>query len=312
MSAVSSPQSCAASGSVPVSARAAAMARLLDYFELTKPRIAVFALVTVAVGYTLGAAGNWQLAGLSHALVGIALVAAGSSALNQFIERSIDARMSRTADRPLPSGRLLPAEGLFFGLATGILGTLYLVVWVNTLTAVLAVVTLVLYAAVYTPLKRVTSLCTAIGAIPGALPPVLGWTAAGGRLDAAAFALFAILFLWQFPHFLAIAWLYRDEYHQAGLRMLPAKRPSARVIGLISIVYALALIPVSLLPTQVALAGDDYLLAALILGAGYLVCAVRFAVGESVRTARELLWSSLIYLPMLLLVLTWDHLQLLR
>ncbi len=312
MRAVNSPRSCAAPGSVPISARAAVLARMLDYLELTKPRIAVFALVTVAVGYTLGASGNWQLAGLSHAMVGIALVAAGCSALNQFIERSSDARMRRTSNRPLPCGRLLPAEGLFFGLATGILGTMYLVIWVNTLTAVLAVVTFVFYAAVYTPLKRVTSFCTVIGAIPGALPPVLGWTAGGGQLDAAAFTLFAILFLWQFPHFLAIAWLYRNEYHQAGLQMLPSSRPSARVIGLISMVYALALIPVSLLPMQLTLAGNNYLFGALILGAGYLACSVRFAVAESVRTARELLWSSLIYLPTLLLVLTWDYLQLLH
>ncbi len=287
-------------------------ARLADYRELTKPRIAVMALITVTVGYSLGSAGEWAVAPLIHALFGIALVASGASALNQLFEVKTDSRMPRTANRPLPAGRLLSSEVLLFGVLTGGLGVLYLATRVNLLTAGLALATLVLYAGIYTPLKRVTSLCTAIGAIPGALPPVLGWTAAGGRLDGGAFALFAILFLWQFPHFLAIAWMYREQYANAGLRMLPAFSPKPRVIGTMSVAYAAALIPVSLLPEQYALAGTAYLWVALILGLGYLACAVRFMRNETRASARGLLFSSLIYLPVLLVALTWDHWQLLQ
>jgi len=292
--------------------RTGVAARLSDYLELAKPRIAVMALVTVAVGYTLARHGEWQLAPLLHGLTGIALVAAGSSALNQLLERRTDALMDRTANRPLPAGRLQPGDALLFGLATGGLGTLYLAVWVNLLTALLAVATLILYVAVYTPLKRVTSLSTAIGAVPGALPPVLGWTAGGGELDSNAFALFAILFLWQFPHFLAICWLYRDDYARAGLRMLPAAVPRPRVTGCLSVAYALALVPVSFLPSRLVLAGDAYLLAAALLGLCYVFFACRFFWRETRATARGLLWTSLAYLPLLLLTLTWDHLQLLR
>jgi len=312
MSSVGSTKACSTSPSLQVPLRNALAMRLADYLELTKPRIALLVLVVVAVGFTLGGAGNWQLAPLLHAVIGIALVAASSNTLNQYLECSTDARMKRTLNRPLPSGRLPSAEALTFGLLTGILGSLYLAFCVNVLTALLAALTLVMYVAVYTPLKRRTSLCTAIGAIPGALPAVLGWTAAGGRLDWGAFSLFAILFLWQFPHFLAIAWLYRDDYQRAGLRMLPALGPSPKVVGFMSVAYALALIPVSLLPREFALAGDWYVIAALVLGLGYLASAVRFTVNETNRTARELIWSSLIYHPVLLLSLTWDHLQLLR
>jgi protoheme IX farnesyltransferase len=317
MSTVTSPPSCGtATGAAvsirTVSPRAIVSARLADYLELTKPRIAVMALVTVTVGYTLAGAGQWEVAPLLHALFGIALVAASSSALNQLFERRTDAEMVRTANRPLPAGRLLPAEALLFGVGTGVLGAVYLALCVNPATALLALATLVLYAGVYTPLKKHTSLCTAVGAVPGALPPVLGWSAAGGELNAAAFALFAILFLWQFPHFLAIGWLYREDYRRAGLRMLPASEPAPRITGFLSVAYALCLLPASLLPRHFGLAGDGYLLAALVLGAGYNLCAVRFLANESPRTARGLLWSSLVYLPLLLLALTWDHLRLLQ
>jgi protoheme IX farnesyltransferase len=292
--------------------RTALVTRLADYLELTKPRIAVMALVTVAVGYTLGCAGNWELVPLLHALCGVALVASGSSALNHYLERSVDRLMDRTQLRPLPAGRLSPAEVLLFGLVLGAFGVVYLATCVNLLTAVLAALTLVLYVAIYTPLKQSSSLCTTVGAIPGALPPVLGWTAAGGPLDRGAFALFAILFVWQFPHFLAIAWLYRDDYARAGLRMLPTAGRSTHAVALMAVLYALALLPVSLLPQQFGLAGHGYALAALVLGAGYASCAVRFLLGRSTDAARGLLVSSLIYLPVLLLALTWDHLQLLR
>ncbi|MGE3317259.1 MAG: heme o synthase [Planctomycetaceae bacterium] len=303
---------CTATEEFAISQRSAAVARFYDYLELTKPRIAILALVTVTVGYLLSSAGEWQLEPLLHALAGISLVAAGSSALNQFIERHIDARMHRTAQRPLPSGRLQPAEALWFGIGTGVVGTVYLAVAVNVLTAVLAASTLALYVLAYTPLKQLTSLSTAIGAIPGALPPVLGWTAAGGSLDAGAFSLFAILFLWQFPHFLAICWLYREEYANAGLRMLPAVNPRPRVTGYLAVVYALALIPASFLPTRVVLAGDAYLLIAAVLGLAYLASAIRFCRNETRSSARGLLWTSLVYLPVLLMSLTWNHFQLLQ
>ena len=311
MSTTGATQTCAPSASPTVASRAAA-ARVADYLELTKPRIALLVLVTVTVGYLLGSAGRWDLLTLTHALVGIALVAAGSSALNQWLERETDARMARTERRPLPSGRLAPAEVLAFGIGSGGLGVLYLAIAVNALTAGLALGTLALYVAAYTPLKRWTSFCTAIGAVPRALPAVLGWTAASGRIDSGALVLFAIMFLWQFPHFLAIGWLYREQYAAAGLRMLPAIRPSVGVTGLLSVGYALALVPVSLLPSRFELAGHGYSAAAIVLGAGYVLCAARFFVNETPRTARGLLWSSLVYLPLLLAALVWDHFRLLQ
>lgn len=292
---------------LPFTTRAA---RLADFVELTKPRISAMVLVTVTVGYTLATHGVWEWSVLLPALLGIALVASASSAWNQWLERRTDARMPRTASRPLPSGRLSGTEVLAFGLGCAFAGTLLLATLVNLLTATLTLATLLLYVGVYTPLKRHTSLCTAIGAIPGALPPVLGWTAAGGQLDSGALALFAILFLWQFPHFLAIAWLYREQYEGAGLRMLP-RTQSTRVVGLLAVTYAAVLLPASLLPHSVTLAGDLYLLVAVLLGVMYLAAAIRFAVQESRTAARNLLWVSLVYLPALLFALTFDHLRLL-
>ena len=292
--------------------RGSLTARLADYVELTKPRIALLALLTVSMGFALASAGDPDAGVLAHALVGIALVAASSSTLNQVIERRTDAHMTRTANRPLPAGRLLTAEALLFGLTTGLLGCAWLAVFVNGLTSLLSFATLALYAGVYTPLKRCTSFCTAIGAVPGALPPVLGYAAASGTVDRHAFALFAIMFLWQFPHFLAIAWLYREQYARAGLRMLPAVRPRPRVTGLLSTAYALVLLPVSLLPSRFGIAGDGYFWTAVVLGAGYLVCALLFLRHEAPATARRLLWSSLVYLPLVLTALVWDHFRLLN
>jgi len=287
------------------------IARWRDYLTLAKPRIAVMGLVTVALGFMLGSTAEWQAERLAHALFGIGLVAISCSVLNQWLERDSDRLMARTANRPLPAGRLAPNEVLVFGVLLGVVGFADLVLAVNVLTAILAFGTLLLYVAVYTPLKRHTSLCTAIGAIPGAMPPVLGWVAAGGQLDAGAFALFATLFVWQFPHFLAIAWLYRHQYASAGLRMLPQAEPRSKITGWMCVVYALALVPVSLLLKDAALAGDLFAVVALILGFGYVGFSVRFLLNESVRTARQLIWFSLVYLPTLLLVLTWDHLRLL-
>ncbi len=285
--------------------------RVADYIEIAKLRISLMVLMTVSVGYFLALRGPASYLTLLNAWVGVSLAAIGASAINQWIERETDGRMRRTRNRPLPMKRLAPAEVLIFGFASAGLGVTYMLLTVNPLTAAMTGLTFVLYAGVYTPLKRVTSLCTAVGAIPGALPPVLGWLSAGGELDWMAFALFGVLFLWQFPHFLAIAWLYKDEYCAAGLRMLPAGKSMPHVTGLLAVVYALGLIPVSLLPAYFGAAGMVYSVVAMVLGAAYLAASVGFAWEESRTSARRVLWTSLVYLPVLLMVLTWDHLRLL-
>lgn len=297
--------------SVPSTLRVAATARLADYLVLAKPRIALLALLTVSAGFALGSGDQWRGLTLIHALLGIGLVAVASSAFNQLFERESDSLMRRTRGRPLPAGRLTAGEVLLFAVVTALAGVVWLSLFVNVATAVLSALTLVLYAAIYTPLKCRSSLCTAVGAIPGALPPVLGWAASGAPLDTEAFSLFAILFLWQFPHFLAIGWIYRDEYVRAGLRMLPARASTPRVTGLMSVAYALALVPLSLYPATCGMTGNVYLWVALFLSAAYLLAAVRFAAGESLRTARGLMWTSLVYLPVLLVTLVWDHFRLL-
>jgi len=297
----------------PLAAQVARSTRLADYAALAKPRIAVMALVTVGVGYLLGAGGSWAWSGLLHALGGIGLAAVASGALNQYLERHGDSLMTRTADRPLPAGRLGETEVLVVGFTSAALGLGWLAWQTNWATVIATAVTLVLYLGVYTPLKRHSSLATTVGAVPGALPPVLGWLAAGGALDSAALSLFAILFLWQFPHFLAIAWLCRDDYELAGMKMLPraaARRPG--LTGLMGIAYALALLGVSVWPRALGLAGNAYLAAAIVLGLGYLVATIRFWWNESTRTARGVLYASLVHLPLLLAVLTWDHFRMLR
>lgn len=282
--------------------------RLVDYFSLMRPRIAVMVLITVSVGYLLGCQGEPATAVLWQAALGVVLVAAGSSAVNQWYEQVTDARMRRTEDRPLPAGRLASWEVCLLGLSWAVFGTLFLAWNVNLLTAVLAAGTFLLYACVYTPLKRYTSFCTAIGAIPGAMPPVLGWTAAGQPLDAHALALFSLMFFWQFPHFLAIAWLYREDYAAAGLRMLPGVHPQPHVTGLLATLYAICLIPLSLVPGWLGLAGNAYMICALVFGVAYLAASVLFAVEETRRSARRVLWVSLVYLPVVVATLAGDHL----
>jgi protoheme IX farnesyltransferase len=282
-------------------------ARLADYRELAKLRIALMALITVSVGFLLANPTEAALPTLLHTLFGVGLVAAASGTLNQFIERKTDAKMVRTANRPLPAGRISPGEALAFGLGAGALGTAYLAVFVNGPTAILSATTLLLYVLAYTPLKRISSVCTLVGAVPGALPPVLGWAAAGGGPIEGPISLFGILFLWQFPHLFAIAWLYRQQYAAAGLHMLPGQFPPRRLTGMLAVGNALALIPISLLPWSSGMAGIGYAAAACVLGAGYLFFSVMFFRDETVRTARRLLWSSLLYLPLLLGVLSFDH-----
>jgi protoheme IX farnesyltransferase len=282
---------------------AAAGGRLAAYLALTKPRIGVMVLVTVATGFFLGARGAAHPWALGLTLIGTALVAGGASAWNQYLERDRDLRMRRTASRPLPSGRLRPVEAAAFGAGLTVAGLAILGLGVNGASAAVALVTFVLYVAVYTPLKPVTTLNTAVGAVPGALPPVIGWVAATGQLGVEAWALFLIVFLWQFPHFLAIAWIYRDDYARAGYRMLPTVDPHGAITGRQAAGYALALVPGGLLPAVVGLAGGFYFAGALVLGLAYLFYAVRFWSRVSDHTARHLLRASFVYLPAILILL---------
>jgi protoheme IX farnesyltransferase len=286
-----------------VAALADASGRVAGFVALTKPRITVMVLVTVATGFLLGARGASNPSTLALTLLGTGLVAGGASAWNQYLERVRDQKMRRTANRPLPAGRVTPAEAAVFGSLLAVLGTVILTLGTNRLAASVALATFVLYVFVYTPLKSVTTLNTVIGAVPGALPPVIGWAAATDRLGVEAWALFLIVFLWQFPHFLAIAWLYRDDYARGGHRMLPAVDPRGVMTGRQAASYALALIPAGLLPTVVGLAGAVYFAGALALGVAYFLCALWFWTEVSDQSARRLLRASFVYLPAILMLL---------
>ena len=274
-------------------------ARASAYVELTKPRITSLILPISAAGFVLASRGATNYVQLAHAMVGIALLSSGIGTLNQFMERDLDGLMRRTADRPLPSRRLFPFEALWFGVALTAMAEVYLAVFVNVLTALLGLTVIAGYLFVYTPLKTRTSLSTALGAFPGAMPPLMGWTAARGEIDVAAWVLFAILFLWQFPHFLAIAWMYREDYGRAGIRMLPVVEPDGRVTGQQIIAYAVMLLPVSLLPAVLGISGRIYLVAAAILGLLFLASSIRAALSKSNQHARQLLLASVLYLPLL-------------
>lgn len=281
-----------------------ASGRAADYLALTKPRVAVLVLFTVAAGALLGGRGEVSLALLLHTVLGTALVAAGASALNQWIERHSDGRMRRTENRPLPAGRLSPVEAFVFGCLLGAGGVTYLALALpRPWAALIAAITFVCYVAVYTPLKARTPLNTLIGAVPGALPPIIGWCAVRGEITLEAVTLFTILFLWQVPHFLAIAWIYRDEYARAGLCMLPVIDRDGRLTARNMITYCLALIPASLEPVLLGSAGLFYLGGAVLLGLGFLASALAFQKARSVRQARRVLRMSLLYLPGLLALL---------
>ncbi|HSB68813.1 MAG TPA: heme o synthase [Candidatus Methylomirabilis sp.] len=277
-----------------------------DYLVLTKPRVVLMVLVTTAVGFYLGSSGPVNALRLLHALVGTALAAAGTIALNQFLERDGDALMERTRRRPLPDGRMDPAQALTFGTGITLGGILYLLLVVDSLTALLTAVTAGSYLLLYTPLKRKTALCSLPGAVSGALPPMAGWVAACGEFGYGAWVLFAILFLWQIPHSLAIAWIYRTDYARAGIRLLPVIEPDGSSTGRQVVSYALALLTVGLMPTLVGLTGPLYFSGALILGTGLLTCGVILAVCRSVADARRLLYASLVYLPVLLVLMALD------
>lgn len=282
-------------------------ARAADYLELTKPRVAVLVLFTVAAGSFLAARGAVELLTLWHTLFGTALVAGGASALNQLLERHSDALMRRTRRRPLPAGRLRPTEVLVFGFLLGAGGVAYLdLALPRPWAALVAALTFAGYVAVYTPLKRTTTLNTLVGAVPGALPPVIGWAAVRDPFGPEVAALFLIVFLWQVPHFLAIAWIYRDDYARAGLRMLPVQDRTGGLTGTYMVSYCLTLLPVSVLPAVLGSAGRFYLLGAVALGLGFLGSALTFRHTAAPRQARWVLRASLLYLPALLALLLAD------
>jgi protoheme IX farnesyltransferase len=281
--------------------------RVGDYVQLAKPRLSVMALLTVAAGAILASGGSpdWGLIG--HTLLGATLVAVAASALNQYYERETDALMRRTENRPLPGGRLHPVEVLLFGLGLGLAGVAYLAVVVRQpLAALIAAFTFASYVFVYTPLKRKTTLNTLVGAVPGALPPVIGWAAVRGSVDWEIGSLFIILFLWQVPHFLSIAWIYRADYGRAGLCMLPVTDPDGTMTARQMVRYSVALVPASLTPLVLGRAGPLYLAGAALLGACFLGFAIAFARQRSLRRARGALRASLIYLPVLLALLLLD------
>jgi len=280
--------------------------RVMDFVELAKPRVVLMVLVTTFVGFYLGSRGAPDYLLLLRTLFGTALAAAGSLALNQYTERDLDARMHRTKTRPLPDGRLQPTDALIFGTVLTISGPLYLTLAVNGLSGVVTAATAASYLFLYTPLKRVTPLCSVIGAVPGALPPVTGWVAAHNGFGVEAWILFAILFLWQLPHSLAIARLYRDDYARAGIQLLPVVEPDGKSCGRQIVSNCLALLVVGLLPTLVGLAGPTYFVVALILGVVFLGYGIQFAVLRTAPAARHLMVASLFYLPVLLLVMALD------
>ena len=277
--------------------------RAADYLALTKPRLNGLVVATSAAGYYLGVQGSTDLLAMASAVAGTALVAGGAAVLNQVYERDTDALMRRTRMRPLPDGRIPLAEATIFGLALSAAGLGVLATRTNLAAAALALATLVIYLTVYTPMKRRTPLATLVGAVPGALPPLIGWTASHGTISIGGITLFAIVFLWQIPHFMAIAWLYRDDYGRAGFPMLPVVDPEGRRAGRQAVIYALALVPVSLVPTLAGISGRVYFGIALALGVALLWLAVRFATERTDAAARRLFFGSITYLPLLWVVM---------
>ena len=277
--------------------------------DLVKARLTLLVLLTTFVGFYLGERGGVGYLLMFHALFGTALIAGGAAALNELLERDHDAKMRRTASRPLPSGRLQPATVAIFGGVCSVAGLIYLAVLVNPLTSVLGAVTSISYLFIYTPLKRVSWVNTLVGAIPGALPPLMGWTAARNELSGEGWTLFAILAFWQIPHFMAIAWLYRDEYAKAGFVMLPNVDADGRRTAQYALGNTLALAIASLCPFLLKMNGPIYLATALMLNAGYFWCAARFARQLTARRARQLFLASIIYLPLLLAAMVFDKMQ---
>jgi protoheme IX farnesyltransferase len=280
-----------------------------DYIELTKPRITWLILMSTGVGYYFGLGNphtlNWWT--LLHTIIGTGLIASGTAALNQWYEREADGKMRRTQARPLPSGRVTSGRALAFGAILSIAGFVELWQGANLLTALLGAFTLITYLCLYTPLKQRSKHSTTVGAIPGAMPPLIGFAAAAGTLTADAWVLYAILFIWQFPHFYAIAWMYRDDYARAGIRMLPVVEPDGESTARQMVIYALALIPVSVAPKLLGMAGNLYLAGALLLGGMFLYSGLRVALDRTALRARHVLLASVIYLPLLYGLLLLDR-----
>jgi heme o synthase len=285
----------AASVSIPASSRGT----IVDFVSLTKPRLNLLVVATSAAGYYLGAPGTPEAGPMLQAVAGTALVAAGAAVLNQVIERDTDALMRRTRLRALPDGRVLPGDARLFGVAASAAGLALLAAQPHLIAAGLALATLVIYLAVYTPLKRRTSGATLVGAVPGALPPLIGWTASHGSITLGGAALFAIVFFWQIPHFMAIAWLYRDDYAKAGFPMLPVIDPAGRRAGHQAVVYAAALVPMSVVPALAGTSGSAYLVVAIGLGVALLGLAISFAAARTDQSARRLFFGSIAYLSIL-------------
>jgi protoheme IX farnesyltransferase len=294
---------------LPTTAVTAERSRLLaDFVALTKPRVNLLVLVTTVIGFHLGnRGGTTDLALLVNTVVGTFLVASGAAAFNQVLERDVDARMHRTMMRPLPDRRITLLDATLFAVALSVIGVLQLAFGANGLAASVAAITLASYVLVYTPLKRITSLATVIGAVPGALPPLIGWAAAHGTLTLEAWVLFAIVFFWQMPHVLAVSWVYRDDYQRGGIRVLPVEDPGGRRTAFQMVNYAAALVPVSLMPTIVGLAGRIYFVGAIVLGVGLLMLAIRFAQDRSAIRAKRLFLASLAYLPVLWVLMLANH-----
>jgi protoheme IX farnesyltransferase len=292
-----------------INLRTRTAARLRDYAELTKLRVTSLIVMTAWCGYFLAthkANVSWISWGLFHSLLGIGLVSSGTAALNEVMEHDVDAHMRRTALRPLPAHRMSLLHASFIGIVAALGGSLYLAVSTNPLTGLLTLLTSVVYLAAYTPLKRISPICTFVGAFPGAMPGVLGWTAVRGKLEWGTLVLFAILFVWQFPHFFSIAWLYREDYGKGGVRMLPVVEEDGRSTARRILIYSVALIPVSLLPTVMGMAGKVYFFGAIVLGLALLHFGVRLAIlksplasAPSKMRARHVLQATVIYLPLL-------------
>lgn len=282
--------------------------RVADYLTLTKPELTFLSVVTALGGLYLAADGIVPIVLMIHTLVGTALVGGGAGALNQYIEREYDALMKRTENRPLPSGRLGPMEVLIFGILVSVAGMALLLVFVNTLTSLLAGITLVTYLFLYTPLKRITPFSTVIGGIPGALPPVMGWTAVRGEISLEAGTLFLILFVWQMPHFFSLAWMYRKDYERAGYPMLTVKDPEGATTSGQILIYCSTLIPASLMLTLVAGLGAAYLIGATVAGSIFLASAIHLYRARTNLSARRVFFVSLLYLPALLCSMVIDKL----
>lgn len=287
-------------GTILQSSAVRRQARFGDFVELTKPRLTMLSVLTTLSGFYMATTGELELMLLVHTMLGTIMVGAGCGALNMYVEREHDARMRRTMTRPIPSGKMAPSEALFFGLVLAIGGIIYLAMAANPLTGLLAAITVISYVMWYTPLKRISTLNTVVGGIPGALPPVMGWAAVQGSVGPEALVLFGILFCWQMPHFLALAWMYRNDYERGGYKMLPVIDPSGASTSRQILIYTGALLPISLIPMLHGIAGSFYFYGALLLGLVFLGMGVMLAYTKKNKHAKYLFYCSLLYLPLLL------------